>query len=69
MLDRKGEVPERTPGIELHRAAEVEVRAKPAMRIQYDGEVLDELTPLKARSLKRAATLLVPRDCPFAHAD
>lgn len=66
MLDRKGEVPERTPGIELHRAAEVEVRAEPAMRIQYDGEVLEELTPLRARSLKRSATLLVPPESPFA---
>jgi len=66
MLDRKGEVPENNPGIELHRAAVVEVLAKPAMRVQYDGEVLDELTPLKARSLKRAATLVVPPASPFA---
>ncbi len=69
MLDRKGEVPERTQGIELHRAAEVEVRAEPAMRIQYDGEVLDELTPLRARSLRRSATLLVAPESPFARAE
>jgi len=66
MLDRLGDYPERTGGIEVHRAAEITVSANPPLRTQCDGEVLEELTPLTARCLARAATLLVPVDSPFA---
>lgn len=69
MLDRMGDYPERTPGIEIHRATSVRVTAVPRLRMQYDGEVLEELTPVAARSLRRAATLMVPEDSPFADAD
>ncbi len=65
MLDRMGDYPDRTPGIEIHRAASITVSARPALRLQYDGEALDALTPFSARSLHRQATLLVPADSPF----
>lgn len=66
MIDKSGQLNDRSSGIEIYRAAHVEVRADPPMRMQYDGEVLDELTPFSAHSLPRAATLLVPEGSPFA---
>jgi len=66
MLDRLGDYPERTEGIEVHRAASVEITASPALRTQSDGEALEELTPFAARCLAGAATLLVPSESPFA---
>lgn len=69
MLDRMGEYPDTTPGIEIHRASHVTVSASPALRMQYDGEALDTLTPFSARSLHRQATLLVPAGSPFATED
>jgi diacylglycerol kinase family enzyme len=56
------------PGIDVYPAARVSVRANPALPIQYDGEVIDELTPFEARVLPHAATLLIPHDSPYAHA-
>jgi len=69
MLDRLGDFPERTAGIEVHRAASVEIKASPPLRTQYDGEVHDELTPFSARCLPRAAMLLVPPDSLFTAAE
>jgi len=66
MIDKSGQLTDRSSGIEIYRAANVEVRAEPPLRMQYDGEVLDEVTPFSAHSLKRAATLLVPEGSPFA---
>ena len=66
VFDRMAKFSGRGSGVVVHRAAQVEVRAKPALRMQYDGEVLDDLTPFSARSLPRAATLIVPPDSPFA---
>jgi len=65
MLDRIGEFADRS-GIDVYRAARVEVSANPPLRMQYDGEVLEETTPFAARSLPGAATLLVPHGSPFA---
>lgn len=66
MLDKMGEYPDTTPGIEIHRGSTVSVSARPALRMQYDGEALEALTPFTARCLHRQATLLVPADSPFA---
>jgi diacylglycerol kinase family enzyme len=44
----------------------VRVTAEPALRMQYDGEVVEAQTPFTARVLPRAATLLLPPDSPFA---
>lgn len=65
MLDKRGEYPEDSPAIDVYRAKTVEVIAEPPLRVQYDGEVLEESTPLSARSLPGAATLIVPPDSPF----
>lgn len=56
------------PGIDVYPAARVSVRAEPPLPIQYDGEVVDSLTPFEARVLPHATTLLVPHDSPYAHA-
>lgn len=49
-----------TPGIDVYSAAEIEVRATPALRMQYDGEALDAYTPFTARCLPGAITMIVP---------
>lgn len=69
MLDKMGEYPNTTPGIEIHRASRVSISARPALRMQYDGEALESLTPFSARSLHRQATLLVPAGSPFVPED
>ena len=56
------------PGIDVYPAARVSVRATPPLPIQYDGEVVDAVTPFEARVLPHATTLLIPRDSPYAHA-
>lgn len=49
-----------TPGIDVYSAAEIEVRADPPLRMQYDGEALDAYTPFTARCLPGAVTMIVP---------
>ena len=66
VLDRVAGNADRSSGLEVYRAGQVEVHATPDLRMQYDGEVLDEVTPFSARSLPRAATLMVPQGSPFA---
>jgi diacylglycerol kinase family enzyme len=56
------------PGIDVYPAARVSVRADPPLPIQYDGEVVEVLTPFEARVLPHATTLLIPHDSPYAHA-
>lgn len=57
---------EKVPGIDVYAGAEVTVSAYPPLRMQYDGEVADALTPFQARVLPKAATLLLPPDSPYA---
>lgn len=66
MLDRMGDYPDRSPSIDIYQAKRVEVSAYPPLRMQYDGEVMDALTPFAAEILPRAATLLVPRGSAYA---
>lgn len=56
---------ERVPGLDLYAAAHVTVSAYPPLRMQYDGEVADALTPFEARVLPGATTLLLPADSPY----
>lgn len=65
MLDRSGDFAERGSGLDVYSASTVRVEADPAMRIQYDGDVMDAVTPFSARVLPLAATLLVPADSPY----
>lgn len=59
LLDRVVDLPGR-PGLEVHSASEVEIVADPPLPLQADGEVLDAITPAKARMLRRAARFVVP---------
>lgn len=54
------------PGIDVYAAARVSVTAEPRLPIQYDGEMLDAITPFKARVLPHAASLLLPEDSIYA---
>lgn len=66
MIDRLGDVPERNRGIDTYRAKRVEVSAYPPLKVQYDGETTDLLTPFAAQVLPKAATLLVSPGSPYA---
>ncbi len=54
-----------TPGIDVFTASKVTLSAYPQLRMQYDGEVADTITPFSARALPGAATLLLPPDSPY----
>jgi len=54
------------PGIDVYAAAHITVTADPRLPIQYDGEMLDALTPFTARVLPHAASLLLPSDSIYA---
>lgn len=66
LLDRIGEMPEHTPGVDMFSAASVELSAYPPLRMQSDGDVLPVLTPCAARALPGAATLMVPQGSVYA---
>ncbi len=68
MIDRLGESPDRNRGIDTYRARRVEVSAYPPLKVQYDGETTDLLTPFAAQVLPGAATLLVQPASPYAKA-
>lgn len=59
-LDRFTATPGRPRGLEVHTASEVRIVADPPLRLQYDGEVASETTPLTARVLPGAARIIVP---------
>lgn len=65
MFERLGEVRDRI-GIDTYRAREVSIDASPDLRIQSDGDARAELTPIRAKVLPGAATLLVPQHSPHA---
>lgn len=66
MMEWFGVPADRLPGIDTYGASEIEVSAYPPLRMQYDGEVMDSLTPFRARVLPGATTLLLPADSPHA---
>lgn len=59
MLDRGGSFPYSSDIMEIHRCRECTIVADPPLHIQYDGEVTGCMTPLTARALPGAATLVV----------
>lgn len=59
IMDRDGEHPDRSDSVEILRGSHVEVQAKPAFAIQYDGEVPGDDTPFQADVLKHAARFIV----------
>jgi len=54
------------PGVDVYSASHVTVSATPALRMQYDGDVVEAHTPFSARVLPGATTLLLPPDSPYA---
>lgn len=68
LLDRLRAHPER-PGLEVHTASTVHVEANPRLPLEYDGEVLDSVTPFSARVLPRAASLIVSEESPLPRDD
>lgn len=65
LFDREG-ARDATPGVDVYSASHITLRADPPLRVQYDGEVADALTPFSARVLPGATTLLLPPDSPYA---
>ena len=57
---------QKMPGIDVYQASRVTIDAEPRLRMQYDGEVIDDFTPFEARILPRAAKFLLPSDSPYA---
>ena len=57
---------EKAPGIDVYQASKVKISADPRLRIQYDGEVVEDFTPFEASVLPDAANLLLPSDSPYA---
>jgi diacylglycerol kinase family enzyme len=59
LLDRDGGFPGRADAFDLYFASSVKISSDPAVRIQYDGETTDALTPLEARCLPGGTRLVV----------
>lgn len=59
LLDRLGDHTAR-PGLEIHTAREILIRAEPALPVQSDGDILAVRTPLSARVLPAAALIVLP---------
>lgn len=59
LLDRLGDHTAR-PGLEIHTAREILIRAEPAMPVQSDGDLLAVRTPFSARVLPAAALIVLP---------
>ncbi len=57
---------EKVPGIDVYKASHVSIAAEPRLRVQYDGEVVEDFTPFEATILPHAANLLLPSDSPYA---
>ncbi len=66
MLDVAGEHPDRSPSLDVYSGRHIEVSAYPPLRMQYDGEVMDSLTPFAVSVLPKAATLMVPTNSVYA---
>jgi diacylglycerol kinase family enzyme len=57
---------QKVPGIDVYQASRVSIAADPRLRVQYDGEAVEDFTPFEATVLPDAATLLLPSDSPYA---
>ena len=54
--------PSKVPGLDVYQAKTISVQADPALPMQFDGEVIEGLTPLEVRVLPKAATLVVSEE-------
>lgn len=63
ILDRIGDHAER-PGLEIYSAKEIEVIAEPPLPMQSDGDLIGSRTPMRARVLPGALTMVLPDESP-----
>ncbi|MDO5118067.1 MAG: diacylglycerol kinase family protein [Eggerthellaceae bacterium] len=63
ILDRNGGYPDRGEMVEFMRCERLRVEAQPSLRVQFDGEPSDEITPFEARLLPMAARFIVSEAC------
>lgn len=66
MLDRSGEFPNRGDAFEIYKGSEVCIDANPPLPIQFDGEIANRQTPLKA-TVKSCACKLIVSDEAFEY--
>ena len=59
ILDRDGEFPSRSDGLEILRGRNVTVHAEPPLQIQYDGEVPGLTTPFSAHVRDKAVRYIL----------
>ncbi len=62
ILDKttRGSYPGRSSGLEIYEATEVIIEADPPLSLQYDGEILENTTPVRISVLPGAATFMTP---------
>ncbi len=65
LLDRTGDYPKRPASLEVRTASRIHISTDPPLPVQFDGEVVASSTPVSAKVLPRAATLVVPKDSPL----
>ncbi len=58
-LDRRGQFPTRTAALEVYAGREIEISTNPPLPIQYDGEMADAHTPLRAKALPGSLKAIV----------
>lgn len=62
LLDRIGDHPDRSSGMEVYRGRCIHVTSHPPLPLQYDGDAIGRTTPFVAEVLPGAATFIVPRE-------
>ncbi len=58
-IDHSGTPLKDSSALEYYRGREIHVEADPPMKVQYDGEVIEHMTPFTARVLDKASRLIV----------
>lgn len=68
-LDRGGNFPDRTDGVEEFRGKQVRIVSDPPLPIQYDGESTDLQTPVTFSVMPRCVDYLVSDECVQQYGD
>ena len=63
LLDRNGGYPDRGDMVQVLRGQNVKVQADPPLRIQFDGEPCNEVTPFEAHLLPLSIRFVVSEQC------
>ena len=62
LLDRGGEFPERSDCIEIIQCKNATVIADPPLQVQYDGDTIEQTTPVSFRVLPKAVRYIVSKE-------